>query len=159
MHQRREGAIFEEETCFAINCVCSLRVIDGHADLFFSLILFVCMRAVSRSLVVIIKLKLESGRDSSHELFNRVNRCTVVVLVATASLTMRAPIFKRMPMNTFSISMADVDDDDGTRRASHLMRTRNTPHTCMTQPTGGAPTGCCCLICYSHCVTKNNCMI
>lgn len=28
---------------------------------------------------VIIKLKLESGRDSSHELFNRVERCTAVV--------------------------------------------------------------------------------
>lgn len=136
---------------------------------FYTLFSSTCRRR--RVPVVIVKLKFGSGRDSSHELFNRVNCCTALVAAASAGAysvrwDMRPKIQKRMPMNTFSISMDDGGDDDGTRRASHFAWTRirtthahAQAHTCLRHGISSRPTGCCCLICNSHCVTKNNCMI
>lgn len=125
---------------------------------------FCCCYAIL-VLVVIIKLKLgiRTRLGSRIHLIEWNIRHTVVgrcrrripVRWDTHTNERRAlPTFKRMPMNTFSISMDD-DDDDGTRRASHFTYVNTPQHTCIN---GARPTVCC-LICYSHCVTENNCMI
>lgn len=125
---RTRGYLLKRNTCFAINGVCSLRAIDGHQYYVFVYCFFVFGHAFIVVLVVSIKLKWESGRDSSHELFNRVKMLHGGA--ACSGDAIPAPIFKRMPMNTFSISMDD--DDDGTRRASltlHELNHKKHTHT------------------------------